>query len=124
MEYAAERDLLHPKNDAGQFIQSELAFLRAKVLAARLLLIQTARVIDAGNGTEVAEVSTAKLLCTELAVEVADRVVELMGPDGDRREATIQRLLRDALVTRIYDGTNEIQRLLIARDTYSRGQRT
>ncbi|ODQ94390.1 acyl-CoA dehydrogenase family protein [Mycolicibacterium holsaticum] len=124
VEYAAERDLLHPKNDAGQFIQSELAFLRAKVLAARLLLIQTARVIDAGNGTEVAEVSAAKLLCTELAVEVADRVVELMGPDGDRREATIQRLLRDALVTRIYDGTNEIQRLLIARDTYSRGQRT
>ncbi|MCV6983220.1 acyl-CoA dehydrogenase family protein [Mycolicibacterium pulveris] len=122
--YAAERDLLHPKNDAGQFIQSELALLRAKVLSARLLLIQTARVIDAGKGTEVAEVSAAKLLCTELAVEVADRILELMGPDGDRRESAIQRLLRDALVTRIYDGTNEIQRLLIARDTYSRGRRT
>lgn len=68
--------------------------------------------------------SAAKLLCTELAVEVADRILELMGPDGDRRESAIQRLLRDALVTRIYDGTNEIQRLLIARDTYSRGRRT
>jgi alkylation response protein AidB-like acyl-CoA dehydrogenase len=122
--WATERGLLHPKHDAGQVISAELAFLRAKVLSARLLLIQTARVIDAGDGSEVAEVSTAKLLCTELAVEVADRVIELMGPYGDRRDEIPERLLRDALVTRIYDGTNEIQRMLIGRDTYLRGQRT
>lgn len=124
IEWAAEWDLLDPKHDAGQVIQSELAFLRAKVLSSRLLLVQTALVIDTGDGREVAEVSAAKLLCTELAVEVADRVIELMGPHGDRRDEVIQRLLRDALVTRIYDGTNEIQRLLIARDTNSRGRRT
>jgi alkylation response protein AidB-like acyl-CoA dehydrogenase len=124
IEWAAEQELLDPKRDAGQVIQSELAFLRAKVVSARLLLVQTARVIDTGDGSEVAEVSMAKLLCTELAVEVADRVIELMGPHGDRRGGIAQRLLRDALVTRIYDGTNEIQRLLIARDINSRGRKT
>jgi alkylation response protein AidB-like acyl-CoA dehydrogenase len=118
--WADEGGLLDPRSKHGQTVQSELATLRAQVLAGRLLLLQTARVVDAGDGSEVAEVSMAKLSLTELAVSVCDRVVELMGGDGDRRDLGAERMLRDALVTRIYDGTNQIQQLLIARDTHTR----
>lgn len=120
MGWAGERGLLNPKRPEGQVLQSELARLRTEVLTGRTLLYQTARVVDAGDGSEVAEVSAAKLYCTDLGVRVTDRVVELMGGDGDRIEAGAERLLRDALVTPIYDGTNEIQRMLIARDTNTR----
>lgn len=118
--WADERGLLDPRSKQGQTVQRELATLRSQVLAGRLLLLQTARVVDAGDGSEVAEVSMAKLSLTELAVSACDGVVDLMGGDGDRRDLGVERLLRDALVTRIYDGTNQIQQLLIARDTHNR----
>ncbi|GAA0623778.1 acyl-CoA dehydrogenase family protein [Sporichthya brevicatena] len=118
--WADERGLLDPRSPQGQPVQAELATLRAQVLAGRLLLLATARLVDTGDGSEVAEVSMAKLSLTELAVSVCDRVVDLMGGDGDRCGFEAERLLRDALVTRIYDGTNQIQQLLIARDTHTR----
>lgn len=122
--WARERGLLDPKCRHGQVLQSELARLRTEVLAGRTMLYQTARVVDDGDGGEVAEVSAAKLYCTDLGVRVSDRVVDLLGADGDLVETGAERLLRDALVTPIYDGTNEIQRMLIARDTYTRGRET
>lgn len=118
--WADERGLLDPRSKLGHLVQSELATLRAEVLAGRLLLLQTARLVDAGDGSEVAEVSMAKLMLTELAVSACDRMVEVMGSDGDRRDLGVERMLRDALVTRIYDGTNQIQQLLIARDNHGR----
>jgi alkylation response protein AidB-like acyl-CoA dehydrogenase len=120
LRWAGERGLLDPRSRKGQLVQSELATLRSQVLAGRLLLLATARLVDTGDGTEVAEVSMAKLALTELAVSTCDRVVDLMGADGDQRGLVVERMLRDALVTRIYDGTNQIQQLLIARDTHMR----
>jgi alkylation response protein AidB-like acyl-CoA dehydrogenase len=68
----------------------------------------------------VTEVAEAKLFCTDLGLSVADRVVDLLGPFGDLAGGAAERALRDAKVTQIYDGTNEIQRVLIARDTHAR----
>lgn len=123
---AREAGLLDPKTIAGQAVQAELAQLRTEVAAARTLLHRTAALVDAtgagpdGGGPRLtAEVAQAKLLCTDLGVSAADRVVELLGPIGDLA-GPAERCLRDAKVTQIYDGTNQIQRVLIARDTAAR----
>ena len=117
--------LLDPSTVSGQAVQAELAQLRTEVAAGRTLLRRTAALVDAtagdGKGARLtAEVAEAKLFCTDLGVSVADRVVDLLGPAGDLAESTAERCLRDAKVTQIYDGTNQIQRVLIARDTYAR----
>jgi alkylation response protein AidB-like acyl-CoA dehydrogenase len=84
------------------------------------MLYLTARLVDARGGDPIAEVSAAKAFCTDAAVAVAQRAVELLGEDGDRKDLELERILRDAKVTQIYDGTNQIQRLLIARDVRRR----
>jgi alkylation response protein AidB-like acyl-CoA dehydrogenase len=61
-----------------------------------------------------------KSTCTDLGVAAATAAVELLGPIGDLRSSGVERYLRDAKVTQIYDGTNQIQQLLIARDTAKR----
>jgi alkylation response protein AidB-like acyl-CoA dehydrogenase len=61
-------------------------------------------------------VSIAKLFCTDTAMAVADAAMALMGEDADRVDLGVERVWRDAKVTQIYDGTNQVQRLLIARD--------
>jgi alkylation response protein AidB-like acyl-CoA dehydrogenase len=58
-----------------------------------------------------------KLACTDLGMEVALAATDLLGPLGDLWDVGVERYVRDAKVTQIYDGTNEIQRLLISRDT-------
>jgi alkylation response protein AidB-like acyl-CoA dehydrogenase len=128
---ARRAGLLDPSTLSGQAIQAELAQLRTEVAAGRTLLRRTAALVDAAAGDETgparltAEVAEAKLFCTDLGVSVADRVVDLLGPAGDVTAedapgSTAERCLRDAKVTQIYDGTNQIQRVLIARDTSAR----
>ena len=122
---AREAGLLDPGTAAGQAVQAELAQLRTEVAAGRTLLYRTAALVDAAGAHDgdaprlTAEVAQAKLFCTDLGVSVADRVVDLLGPAGDLG-GPAERCLRDAKVTQIYDGTNQIQRVLIARDTFAR----
>jgi alkylation response protein AidB-like acyl-CoA dehydrogenase len=126
-----EAGFLDPATLSGQAVQAELAQLRTEVAAGRTLLRRTAALVDAaveGGGEPArltAEVAQAKLFCTDLGVSVADRVVDLLGPAGDLAAgeapgSAAERCLRDAKVTQIYDGTNQIQRVLIARDTHAR----
>lgn len=61
-------------------------------------------------------VGMAKATCTDLAVAVASEAMDLAGTDGDDADLGLERHLRDAKVTQIYDGTNQIQRMLVARD--------
>ena len=123
---AREAGLLDPATLAGQAAQAELAQLRTEVAAGRTLLLRTAALVDAASRPDgepprlVAEVAEAKVFCTDLGVSVADRVVDLLGPVGDLAGGAAERALRDAKVTQIYDGTNQIQRVLIARDTHAR----
>jgi alkylation response protein AidB-like acyl-CoA dehydrogenase len=72
--------------------------------------------VDTGGGNPTAAVSMAKLHCTALGVRVSARCVEILGEDGDLVDLGVERRLRDAKVAEIYDGTNQVQSMLIARD--------
>jgi alkylation response protein AidB-like acyl-CoA dehydrogenase len=120
-EFAAarlgERGLLRGSRGHAQDVQFGLADARARIAAARALLYETAALADTPGGEQaVAEVSLAKLACTDCAMEVATDMADLLGAEGDLVEFGVERCLRDAKVTQIYDGTNQIQRLLISRE--------
>ncbi|MBB4935295.1 alkylation response protein AidB-like acyl-CoA dehydrogenase [Lipingzhangella halophila] len=95
----------------------ELADLRGRILQARLLLLATAREVDRADAPPTAQVAVAKQRCTDLGFSVARAATRLLGGAGDLRDLGVERYVRDAKAAQIYDGTNEIQRLLIARDT-------
>ena len=116
VSYCAERDLLSPRARQAQDLQFELARLRAEIAAARAMLVEVCELVDASTEDPLAEVSMAKLHCTALGVSVSSACVELLGEDGDRRDLGVERRLRDAKITEIYDGTNQVQSMLIARD--------
>ncbi|CAI7978335.1 Acyl-CoA dehydrogenase [Frankia sp. Hr75.2] len=94
-----------------------LAGLRAQILQGRLLLLSIARQIDATGTASTGQVAMMKQSCTDLGWLVTTEAVRLLGPYGDLVELGVERCLRDVKVTQIYDGSNEVQRLLVARDT-------
>ncbi|MBE7452005.1 MAG: acyl-CoA dehydrogenase family protein [Kofleriaceae bacterium] len=97
-----------------QHTQFVLADSRTELDAAWLLTLRGARMLDAGHKA-AAETSMAKLFASETCGRVVDRMVQLHGGYGYSRDYPVERLYRDARVTRIYEGTSEIQRLVIAR---------
>jgi alkylation response protein AidB-like acyl-CoA dehydrogenase len=97
-----------------------LADLRGRILQGRLLLLSTARAVDSAEEPPTGHIAIMKQSCTDLGFRAALDVVRLLGGAGDLRALGAERYLRDAKVTQIYDGTNEVQRLLIARDTARR----
>ncbi|MEO3825767.1 acyl-CoA dehydrogenase family protein [Actinomadura sp. B10D3] len=96
---------------------SALAALRGRILQGRLLLYSVARQVDAAAAPPAGQIGIMKQSCTDLGWQAAREAMRILGPYGDLAELGVERCLRDAKVTQIYDGTNEIQRLLIARDT-------
>ncbi len=98
-----------------QAIQLKLADMAVQLDAARWLTYRAAWLNDQ-PGRHTAEVSKAKLLASETAVRCADEAVQVHGGYGYLREYGAERLLRDARITRLYEGTSEIQRLVIAAD--------
>jgi hypothetical protein len=120
--WAAERGLLAAARRDAQPVQFALADMRTRIAAARTLLYCTAAVVDRAargdgcGGDPIAEVSMAKLHCTDLAVQIATEAVLLLGAEGDLARCGVERRLRDAKVGQIYDGTNQVQRMLVARD--------
>lgn len=94
-----------------------LATMRGQILQGRLLLLAVARRLDTGGDAPAGEVAIMKQTCTDLGWSVAREATRVLGPHGDLAVLGVERCLRDAKVTQIYDGTNEVQRLLIARDT-------
>ena len=87
-----------------------------EITAARAMLLAVCDEVDSGPEEPVAEVSLVKMHCTTLGTRVAAACVELLGPDGDRVSLGAERRLRDAKIAEIYDGTNQIQSMLVARD--------
>jgi len=84
---------------------------------ARLLTLRAAAAKDAGSPRTARESSMAKLFASEAACRVADRMLQVHGGYGYVEEYAIERLYRDARITRIYEGTSEVQRIVIARET-------
>jgi len=100
-----------------------LADSLTELFAARALVYETARAIDRGADVKVshAQCSMAKLYCSEMAGRVADRAVQVFGGRGYMRENVAERFFRELRVERIWEGTSEIQRMIIARQMTRRG---
>jgi alkylation response protein AidB-like acyl-CoA dehydrogenase len=100
-----------------------LADSLTELFAARAMTYETARAIDQGADVKVshAQCSMAKLYCSEMAGRVADRAVQVFGGRGYMRENVAERFFRELRVERIWEGTSEIQRMIIARQMTKRG---
>ena len=99
-----------------QAVQMALAEMYVDLEAARLLVHRAAWLRDNGAERITREGAMAKLAATEMAQRVVDRSVQIHGGQGVMRGATVERLYREVRSLRIYEGTSEIQKLVIARD--------
>jgi alkylation response protein AidB-like acyl-CoA dehydrogenase len=98
-----------------QAVQLKLADMATELRAARLLVYSAARLRDSGAARVTMESAMAKLFATEVAQRVVDEAVQIHGGAGVLRGSPIERLYREVRAPRIYEGTSEIQRLIIAR---------
>jgi butyryl-CoA dehydrogenase len=114
VKYAKERQQFRKPISSFQTIQNYLADMATEIDAARLLLYRACASKDAGKafGTEAA---MAKLYCSALASRVTGLAVQIHGGYGYSKEYDVERYFRDAKVTEIYEGTSEVQRMVIAR---------
>ena len=115
VEYAKQRKVFGKTISEMQGIQWMIADMATEVEAARLLVMQAATLLDAGRPF-VKEASMAKLFASRVAVETADKAVQIHGGVGYFSPSTVERLYRDAKITEIYEGTSEIQRMIISRN--------
>ncbi len=118
--YAKQRRAFGKTIGEFQAVQFMLADMQTEIEAARLLVWQAAQMRDAGSGRAGAFASRAKLFASEMANRVAYKAVQIHGSMGYSRESDVERMYRDARVLSIYEGTSEIQRLIIARDLLGR----
>lgn len=114
LEYSKQRVQFGRPICQFQAIQWMLADMATRIEAARLLNYQAALKKDAGERYSK-EASMAKLFASETAVWVADRAVQIHGGYGYMKEYSVERHYRDAKITEIYEGTSEVQRMVIAR---------
>lgn len=118
VSYARERQQFNKPLSKFQTIQNYLAEMATKIDASRLLLYRAAGCKDSGNPFS-AEASMAKLHCSATAKEVTDLAVQIHGGYGYSKEYDVERYFRDAKVTQIYEGTSEVQKMVIARSILS-----
>ena len=104
-----------------QAIQFKLADMATKIEAARWLVYRAAYLRDKGVPRTIKEASMAKLFATEIAGQVADEAVQIHGGYGVCKGFKVERLFREARMSRIYEGTSEIQRMTIARELMRSG---
>ncbi|MDX6452982.1 MAG: hypothetical protein QOH16_3031 [Gaiellaceae bacterium] len=118
VEYAKTRETMGKPIGQHQLIAGMLADMETKCEAARGLLYKVGQMIDEGDsGPELTKLSAmAKLYCTDVAMEVTTDAVQVLGGYGYIQEYPVERMMRDAKITQIYEGTNQIQRLVIARE--------
>jgi len=113
IKYAKERIQFGKPISSFQAVQMMLADMATKVKAARLLVVEAARALDVG--ADVTQISAmVKLFASDTAMEVTTDAVQVLGGYGYMREYAVERMMRDAKITQIYEGTNHIQRLVIA----------
>ena len=118
LEYARSRETFGKPLGEHQLIQAKLADMETACQAARGLLYAFGQMVDDGiDGPELTKASAmAKLFCTDTAMWVTTEAVQILGGYGYIKEYPVERMMRDAKITQIYEGTNEIQRLVIARE--------
>jgi alkylation response protein AidB-like acyl-CoA dehydrogenase len=99
-----------------QLIAAKLAEMETKCEAARGLLYRVGMAIDEGIEPLTKLSAMAKLFCGDTAMEVTTDAVQVLGGYGYVKEYPVERMMRDAKITQIYEGTQEIQRIVIARE--------
>jgi alkylation response protein AidB-like acyl-CoA dehydrogenase len=116
--YATERVAFGRPIADQQGLQFMLADMATAVEASRGLLYRVAAMLDAGTtGPELTRLSAmAKLACSDTAMQVTTDAVQILGGYGYIQEFPVERMMRDAKITQIYEGTNQIQRVVIARE--------
>jgi alkylation response protein AidB-like acyl-CoA dehydrogenase len=114
-DYARERKQFGQPINSFQAIQFKLADMETRCAAARELLYQACAKADRGEPDLGKYSAMAKLFCSDTAMAVTVEAVQVLGGYGYVKEYPVERMLRDAKITQIYEGTNEIQRLVIAR---------
>jgi alkylation response protein AidB-like acyl-CoA dehydrogenase len=114
-DYAKERYAFGRPIAEFQAIQFLLADMVTQIEAARLLVFQATRLFDARMPDLTYRASLAKLFATDAAMRVTTDAVQILGGAGYVTEHPVERMMRDAKVTQIFEGTNQIQRLVIAR---------
>jgi alkylation response protein AidB-like acyl-CoA dehydrogenase len=118
LEYARTRETMGKPIAEHQLIAAKLADMETRCELARGALYRFGQMVDAGvDGPGLTKISAiAKLACSDAAMWVTTEAVQILGGYGYMDEYPVERMLRDAKITQIYEGTNEIQRLVIARE--------
>jgi acyl-CoA dehydrogenase len=121
VRYAAERKQFGQTIASFQMIQAMLADCRAEANAARGMVLEAARKRDRGEDVTM-DAAACKLFASEMVGRVADRAVQIFGGAGYVADYGIERFYRDVRIFRLYEGTSEIQRLIIAREMMKGGR--
>jgi acyl-CoA dehydrogenase len=121
VRYAAERKQFGQPIANFQMIQAMLADCRAEANAGRAMVLEAARKRDRGEDV-VMDAAASKLFCSEMVGRVADRAVQIFGGSGYVADHGIERFYRDVRIFRLYEGTSEIQRIIIAREMMKQGK--
>src|SRR5690606_17016817 len=120
LDYAQVRKQFGRAVAENQGIQWMLADMAKDVEAARALVLRAAALLDRGEPANAA-CSMAKCFASDVAVAQTSNAVQMFGGSGYIRGFEVERLYRDAKITQIYEGTNQIQRSIIARELLSKG---
>ncbi len=115
VEYAAERKQFGQRIGDFQLVQGMLADSRTEAYAGRCMMLDAARRRDAGENVS-ADASCCKYFCSEMVGRVADRAVQVHGGAGYVADYSVERFYRDVRIFRIYEGTSQVQQVVIARD--------
>jgi alkylation response protein AidB-like acyl-CoA dehydrogenase len=113
--YARERRQFGKPINSFQAIQFKLADMETQCAAGRELLYQACAKVDRGESDIGKYSAMAKLFCSDAAMRITVEAIQVLGGYGYVKEYPVERMMRDAKITQIYEGTNEIQRLVIAR---------
>ena len=114
LEYAHKRKQFGHPISSFQAVQHMLADMATQIEAARALTYATARMIDAGKSAGSKESAMAKLMASDVAMKVTIDAIQIFGGYGYMKDYPVEKMMRDAKITQIYEGTNQIQRNVIA----------
>ena len=120
VEYASGRKQFGQNLSQFQLVQGMIADCKTESLAAKALTLETARKRDAGESVTM-EAAAAKYFASEMVGRVADKAVQIFGGAGYIAEYGVERFYRDVRIFRIYEGTSQIQQVVIAREVLKRG---